>query len=166
MDAGRGHGGDHAPGLIVVASKFEMRRGDDDFEPAALVGRHVERAVRADVGLDAFEHAKPARAAAVQVVDLGVLPRHRGHRHPTRDGQAIRVVGHATVLIPEGPARLREGFNRVGPVAPGGVHLQIAAIGADVRSAKAAILERRQHLRAGQKMRIPAIRNHAISRHS
>ena len=38
-----------------------MRRGDDDLEWPQLVGRHVDRAVRADVGLDAFDQPEASR---------------------------------------------------------------------------------------------------------
>src|SRR5687767_4923123 len=57
------HDRKHPAGLVLERTQYRMWRGDDEFEQAEFFRRHVEGAVGPDVGLDAFDDAKPVRVS-------------------------------------------------------------------------------------------------------
>ena len=126
-DARRAHRGEHAGGLILRAPQLRVRRRHDELEATPLVGLQVEAAVDQDVGLDALEHAEPAPPGGVQPVDLVMLPRDGLHAHAPGDRQAVRVVGDPQAGVTERPARLDHRVQALAAVAPGRVHLEVAA---------------------------------------
>ena len=63
----------------------------------------------------------------IQLVDLAVLLLDVGHAHAARDGQPVRVVGHPHARVAQCHARVRHGLDALAAVAPGRVHLEIAA---------------------------------------
>src|SRR5438045_1456008 len=94
---GRAH---EAFGLrLPVEAELPVDAADDEIEAAQHVVRIVERAVRKDIGLDAFEDAEAAAERRVEAVDLSVL------LLDVVDGQAagvmrrLRVIGNANVLV-------------------------------------------------------------------
>ncbi len=70
------HGGEHAPRHFVFGhAEARVDRSDHEVEPVEHVWSVVERAVRQDVGLDAFEHAD-AGDPGIHPVDFVVLLGH------------------------------------------------------------------------------------------
>src|SRR6185437_13984754 len=87
VDAGRTDGAEHARGLVGGGPECRMRRGDDELEARELAWGHVDRAVGADVGLDALDESKAAAVATIQAIDLAVLLRELRHRQAAGDGE-------------------------------------------------------------------------------
>ncbi len=76
-------------------------------------------------------------ARGAHLVDVGPLPGDVGRRQLARGERSLRVIGDRDVLVAELQAREDHLINGVAAVAPGAVHVEIAA---DVRGAD----ERRQ----------------------
>src|SRR5919201_115581 len=107
-----------------------MWRGNDELELPHLVRLHVDRAVGANVRLDAFENFEAPAVLAIQCVDLGMLLDRTLHAHAARNAQAVRVIGDPGAR----PSALETGvydrFQRFCAVAPDRMHLEISPIAA------------------------------------
>jgi hypothetical protein len=99
---------------------------DHHLDVRNLIALHVERPVGFDVGLDPFEHAKSPAASAVQRVDLAMLSREVCRGHATGDREPVRMIGDAAVHIASLETALHDRLERVAPVTPQGVHLEVA----------------------------------------
>ena len=152
VDARCRHRLDHARGLIRRGPQPGMRGGHHDFELAQFSRRHVHRSIGANIRLDAFEQPERAAGACIDAIDLTVLLEQAVHRHPARNGQAVGMVRHRAELISAGDSRPDDVVERLGSVAPGGVHLQIATVIGEARSLQPPILQGSDHLRPAQKM--------------
>jgi len=120
-------GGQHPVGLIFSASQLRMRRGHHELEHAPLRLQQVERTVGENIRLDPLEDAEAAGVPGVDRVDLEMLPAHGLHAHAVRDRQPVRMVGDPEALMTAREACLHHGLERLRPVAPRRVHLEVAA---------------------------------------
>ena len=118
-----------------------MRRGHDDVELQALLERDVDLAIREDVRLDSLQQPKPRRMARIELGDLLPLHREPLGRDASGDAQAGGVVGDCRIRISPGHARGDDVVERLGAIAPGGVHLQIAPVVLTARPRDCRIVE-------------------------
>src|SRR4051812_33547212 len=88
----------------------------------------------------------------VERVDLFVLFAQLRHRHSAGDLQAVGMIGHRTELVSEADSRADDVGERLAAVAPGGVHLQVAAVVLDSRPLQRRVGQRREHLRTTEEV--------------
>ena len=100
VHAGRVDEPEEARRLILGDAQLCVRRRDDEVETREVGRLEVERAVGADVGLDALEHVKTALEPPSDRVDLLVLARHRFDRHAARRREPVRVIGDRHARYP------------------------------------------------------------------
>src|SRR2546426_11239979 len=74
------------------------------------------------------------------------------HRDTARNRKTVRMVSHAAELIAALDAGFDNGVERLAAVAPSRVHLKIAMIVGEGRTAELLVAQRGDHLRAAQKM--------------
>jgi hypothetical protein len=100
----------------------------DEVEAAQEVGIHVALAGRGEVHLDRAEDPEAGCGEPlVCLVDLDALSKERGLVHPAGDREAYGVVGDGDVFVSERRGPTGHLIERRGPVAPGRVHLEVAA---------------------------------------
>src|SRR5205823_7404328 len=92
---------------------------------------------------------------AVHLVDLRVLLREAFHREPARDRQPVRVVGDRAVFVASRNPLVDDVLERLAAVAPGGVHLEIAAILRARRPGERRVIERSEYPGARQEVLTP-----------
>ena len=106
-----------------------MRRGDHVFEDRALLLLEIERAVGEDVRLDPFVDAHTPLEPRVHRVDLVVLPRPpTSMLMPRAIGRPYEWSVTPMRVHPSSNAPSARSRDRLGAVAPRGVHLEIAEI--------------------------------------
>ena len=76
-----------------------MRRRDDDVEEPPVGRIDVDRAVGANVRLDAGEEPEGAAAVAIQPIDLDPLRGEAGRRQAVGNRQAAGVIGHGAPRV-------------------------------------------------------------------
>ena len=140
-------GADHPRGLVGAAAQRGVRRRDHELEPAELVGLHVNPAVGADVGFDALEQPESSAVPLVELIDGGVLPRHGLHAHPAGDGQAVAMIRDAGARPAQGTGCFDDTLERLTPVTPRRVHLEVAAV---IRQRDQPMSRRLQHSLRGR----------------
>ena len=113
-----GHRREHA--LSGAPGEGGVQRGDDPVEAAELLVGEVERAVGADVDLDAAQHAEGGEPL-VERGDLGGLLLEAAVT------QALRVIADRHVLVAARDRRGRHLLEARAAVRPGGVAVQLAA---------------------------------------
>ena len=141
-DARRADRGEHAGGLVLGAAQLRVRRRHDELE-AGAARRAADRGLPSARMLASMPLNTRNRPSSVRVqrVDLRMLPGHRFHAHAPRDRQAVRVVGDPEAGVAERQAGLDHRRERLAAVAPGRVHLEVAAerrLGHDRRPAASA----------------------------
>ena len=121
------------------------------------VGRlDVDRAVGADVRLDAGEQPEGAAAVAIQPIDLGALRGEARRRQAVGDRQPAGVIGDRAPGVAAAAAGLDDLLERLAAVAPRRVHLQIAAIVGEARAAQAGVAVDGADAGAAQEVRAQA----------
>ena len=139
------------PRLVGWRSKAGVRRSHHELELTTLVSRHVDPAVGEDVRFDPFDEPEASGVDLVEPIDLVMLGRESRHRDAVCDRQPVGVIRHGRILVPARQPRFDDDLQRLAAITVGGVHLQIAAIVLQRRSAKLLILESLDYLRAAEK---------------
>ena len=152
VDARGLHRRNHPSRLIRRDAQRRMRRHDDELELRELGRRHVHRSVGADVRLDPFDQPEGAFVFLVQAIDRAMLLEELRHRDAAGDRQTVRMIRDTAEAVATLDAGRDDLVERLAAVAPRRVHLQIAAIVGDRRSGQLLVLQRREHLRATEKV--------------
>src|SRR5690606_10284561 len=110
----------------TVHAHARVHAYDHEVELRQVLIRQVEAAVAQDVHLHALEDLDAFDLAA-HGIDLLPLPFEALGGHTVRDARGPAVVGDGHVPVAPSLAGARHGFDRVLAIAPGGVHLEVAA---------------------------------------
>jgi hypothetical protein len=95
-----GDGFEDAFGLLGLAhAKLTVDAGNDHVEAVENLVGIIKRAVRQNVGLDAFEDAESAAEVFVEFVDLLLLRQHFGGLQASRIMRGLRVLRQAEIGI-------------------------------------------------------------------
>jgi hypothetical protein len=152
MNIGISNRGEQSMGLIVILSKLRMRRGQNELELLRLFRGQIQSSVAIDVGLDAPNHSKPILIFRIEAIDHATLVDGIRHRHPTRDFQTIRMVGHSGVRVTAQEAGVDDLAERRHAVTPLGVHLQVPSIFSRAGAIEGRVAQDSQHFRPAQEM--------------
>ena len=150
--------------LIGRRSQRRVRRRDDDLHQRELRVGHVDRAVGADVGLDALQQPEACRwyfafSASISRCCCST----RAIDRPPAIGKPVRMIGDGGMRVAARDPGLDDLLERLAAVAPIGMHLQIAAdvgarrrIGLRDRIAASAAARLRKFDRSPRRLRISA----------
>lgn len=123
-----------------------------DVEENGLIRAQVQSAVRANVRFDAPEQSEPISNRSIDAVDGAALVNCLGHRHATRDLQTVRMIRDRRIAVSARLTCLADVVQRGIAVTPFRMHLEIAAILVQTRSAKSRIPDDSQHLRSAEEV--------------
>ena len=84
---------------LAIKLEASVDAGDDKVERVQHLGGKIERAVRKDVGLDAFKDAESAAVSLVEPVRLGLLLGNLLRAKAARVVRGLRMVGDAKILV-------------------------------------------------------------------